>query len=53
MREKINIREALRLYRVWRNWREVAMRLVRKNGQCFTTDGVIRAVRRYDLRETT
>ena len=53
MREKIDITEALRLYHVWRSWREVAVRLVRANGMCFTTDAaLIKAVRRYDRRST-
>jgi hypothetical protein len=50
MRNKIDITEALRLYHVWRNWRCVAVRLVRANGMCFTTDAVQSAVRRHDRR---
>jgi hypothetical protein len=50
MRERIDIKEALRLYHVWRNWREVACRMIRKNGMRFATDAVQAAVRRYDLR---
>jgi hypothetical protein len=45
---RIDIKEALRLYHVWRNWREVAIRMVRRNGMCFCTDAVQKAVRRYD-----
>jgi hypothetical protein len=48
MRERIDIKEALRLYRVWRNWRLVAERLERSTSMQFTTDAVIRAVRRHD-----
>lgn len=48
MRDRIDITEALRLYRVWQSWREVAVRMVRKNGMCFTWDAVQKAVRRYD-----
>jgi hypothetical protein len=47
---KIDVAEALRLYHVWRNWREVACRMIRKNGMRFATDAVQAAVRRYDLR---
>jgi propanediol dehydratase large subunit len=53
MREKIDIKEALRLYHTWRNWREVAKRLVRKNGMQFCADAVQSAVRKYDRIETT
>ncbi len=49
MRERIDIMEALRLYRVWRNWREVARRMVRRNGVPFCFDAVQKAVREYDL----
>lgn len=51
MRDRIDITEALRLYRVWHNWREVANRMVRKNGMRFAHDAVQKAVRRHD-RET-
>lgn len=50
MRDRINVDEALRLWRVWQNWREVAVRLVRPNGQPYTFDAVAKAVRRHDLR---
>lgn len=50
MREQIDIPEAIRLYNVWRNWREVAARMIRKNGMRFAHDAVQRAVRQYDLR---
>lgn len=50
MREPININEALRLYHVWRNWREVARRLSRTTRMQFTTDAVQSAVRRHDLQ---
>lgn len=53
MRDRIDIDEALRLYRVFRNWREVARRMIRDNGMWFSTDAVQAAVRRYDLRELT
>jgi hypothetical protein len=53
MRENIDIKEALRLYHTWRNWREVAKRLVRKSGMQFCADAVQSAVRRHDLQETT
>jgi len=48
MRERIDIQEALRLYRIWRNWRQVALRMVRKNGMRFAHDAVQAAVRRHD-----
>jgi len=51
MRERIDIDEALRLYRVWNNWREVAKRLVRQNGMRFAHDAVQAAVRRHDRNE--
>lgn len=47
---KIDVSEALRIYRVWRNWREVAKRLVRPNGMPFRTASVWLAVRRSDLQ---
>jgi hypothetical protein len=49
MRERIDIEEALRLYHVWRNWREVAHRMFHKSGTRFAHDAVQAAVRRYDL----
>lgn len=48
MREKIDIPEALRLYHIWRNWRLVALHMVRANGMRFAHDAVQAAVRRYD-----
>jgi hypothetical protein len=50
MRERINIEEALRLYSVWLNWREVAKRLERTTRMPFTHDAVQAAVRQYDLK---
>lgn len=50
MRERIDIIEALRLYHVWRNWREVAKRLARSTRTPFAHDAVQAAVRRSDLR---
>lgn len=47
MRDVIDTREALRLWLIWRNWREVACRLIRENGQTYTTDAVQKAVWRY------
>jgi hypothetical protein len=52
MRNWIDIQQAISLYLVWQNWREVALRMVRKNGMRFSTDAVQAAVRRYDLQET-
>ncbi len=52
MREPINTDEALRLYHILRNWREVAAKLTRiKCSVPFTTGAVIAAVRRQDRRE--
>lgn len=47
MRDRIDTREALRLWLIWRNWREVASRMIRPSGQTYTTDAVQKAVRRY------
>jgi hypothetical protein len=51
MREPININEALRLYDIWRSWREVACRLARTTRMQFTADAVQSAVRNYDKAE--
>lgn len=48
MRDKIDIVEALRLYQILRNWREVACRMIRNNGMRFAHDAVQAAVRRHD-----
>lgn len=48
MGDRIDITEALRLYSIWQNWREVACRMVRSNGMRFATDAVQAAVRRHD-----
>jgi hypothetical protein len=50
MRERINIAKAIRLYQAFRNWREVATRMRRKNGMPYTTQAVIAAVRKHDRR---
>lgn len=47
MRDCIDTREALRLWLIWRNWRQVAHRLVRPNGQNYTADAVQKAVWQY------
>lgn len=47
MRDCIDTREALRLWLIWRNWREVAERLIRPNGQAYTADSVQKAVWQY------
>jgi len=52
MRERIDIREALRLYHTWRNWREVALRLPRTTRAPFAADAVQAAVRRFDAAIT-
>lgn len=48
MRNRIDVHEALRLWWVWRNWREVAARMIRPNGMKYAHDAVARAVRRHD-----
>jgi hypothetical protein len=48
MRDRIDTSEALRLYHIWRCWREVAARMIRKNGMKFAHDAVQAAVRRHD-----
>jgi hypothetical protein len=48
MRERINITRAIRLYWILRSWREVANRMVRRNGMRFTHDAIQAAVRRHD-----
>jgi hypothetical protein len=47
MRDRIDTREALRLWLIWRNWRKVASRMARPNGQTYTPDAVQRAVWQY------
>ena len=47
---KIDVAEAIRIYHVWRNWREVAKRLTRPSGANYCTDAIQAAVRRYDLQ---
>jgi len=53
MRDRIDIQEAIRLYHVWRNWREVAKRMIRANGMAYNACAVFNAVRRHDLGETS
>jgi len=48
---KINAREAIRLYGVWRDWNFVAQILKRPNGQPYTADAICKAVRRHDRSE--
>ena len=50
MRERISVTEAIRLYWILRSWREVANRMVRRNGMRFTHDAVQAAVRRQDRK---
>lgn len=51
MRNRIDIQQAISLYLIWQNWREVALRMVRENGMRFATDAVQAAVRRHDLQD--
>ena len=53
MRDHIDTQEAIRLYRVWQNWREVAMRMIRANGMAYNAAAIGNAVRRYDLGEAS
>jgi hypothetical protein len=53
MRDRIDPVEAIRLYRVWQNWREVAKRMFHNSGVPFAHDAVQKAVRRYDRQERT
>jgi hypothetical protein len=48
MRERIDPVKAIRLYQAFKNWREVAKRMLHKSGMQFTTTAVQAAVRRYD-----
>lgn len=48
MRERIDIKEALRLYHTWRNWREVAKRLARTTRVSFRPESVQARVRLHD-----
>jgi hypothetical protein len=50
MRERIDPVKAIRLYQAFKNWREVAKRMLHKSGMKFTTTAVQAAVRRYDKR---
>jgi hypothetical protein len=47
MRDSIDTREALRLWLIWRNWREVACRLIRPSGQTYTAEAARKAVWEY------
>jgi hypothetical protein len=49
---KIDVKEALRIYNVWRDWNVVAEVLKRPNGLSYTTDAICKAVRRHDRMET-
>ena len=51
MRDRIDTREALRLWLIWRNWREVACRLIRASGQIYTTEATRKAVWEYHRGE--
>lgn len=48
---KIDAKEAIRIYNVWRDWNVVAEVLKRPNGQPYTTDAICKAVRRHDLQD--
>ena len=47
MRDRIDTREALRLWLIWRNWREVACRMIRPSGQVYTAEAARKAVWEY------
>lgn len=50
---KIDAKEAIRIYGVWRDWNTVAQLLKRPNGTSYTASAICRAVRRHDLQEAT
>lgn len=49
---KINVKEAIRIYNVWRDWNFVAKLLTRPNGLPYTVDAICKAVRRHDTQAT-
>jgi len=51
MRERIDINEAIRLYRFWQSWRLVAQKLPRSTSTPFAHDAVQAAVRNHDKAE--
>jgi hypothetical protein len=51
VRDTIDTREALRLWLIWRNWREVAIRMCRDNGQAYTAEATRKAVWQYHRGE--
>ena len=53
MRDRINVQRAIRLWSIWRNWSQVARRMVRPNGMPYTSGAVQKAVRKYDLEVRT
>lgn len=49
---KINVKEAIRIYNVWRDWILVANIMTRPNGQPYKPASIFNAVRRHDLQAT-
>ncbi len=47
---RIDVKEAIRIYNVWRDWILVAELLKRPNGQPYQPQSIFYAVRRYDLQ---
>jgi hypothetical protein len=50
---KIDVEEALRIFRVWPDWKFVAEKIKRPNGTPYTVDAICKAVRRHDLQDAT
>src|SRR3981189_2995728 len=48
MREEIDVVQAIELYRLCSNWREVAKQMPRKTGMKFAHDAVQKKVRQHD-----
>lgn len=48
MRDTIDVKKAIRLYEVLRNWRKVSALMIRKNGMRYTADAIQHAVGRHD-----
>lgn len=50
MREEIDVVQAIELYRLCSNWREVAKQMPRKTGMKFAHDAVQKKVRQHDRK---
>lgn len=47
---KIDASEAIRIFRVWPDWKFVAEQMKRPNGTPYTPDSIRVAVRKHDLQ---